>query len=293
VYAADYTGKVTGQAKAVLSNCQIYRLAPSYIGKTQGDLYMELRNVTVGMEIFCGHRNKNDVSGNVTLVLGEGVTAPEGATLSVYAGSSTAGNVLGKVTVVADGIDLTKTPIYGKAANATGTIGGLKLVLNKGELADVADTFVTMDGTEIVLGCDQTKAATLNYSCDLDLVGHDATITVATGKTLTVCDTTDGELGVLAATGTTAPAEGYEEIAVTGGKSYPKTVTAVPGDMDGDSDKDTDDAVYLLLSVMFGEEDYPIAATQNRDVNKDGKLDTDDAVYLLLHVMFGAEDYPI
>ena len=48
-----------------------------------------------------------------------------------------------------------------------------------------------------------------------------------------------------------------------------------------------------LLNVMFGEEDYPIAATQNRDVNKDGKLDTDDAVYLLLHVMFGEEDYPI
>lgn len=34
---------------------------------------------------------------------------------------------------------------------------------------------------------------------------------------------------------------------------------AVPGDMDGDGDRDTDDAVYLLLSVMFGDEDYPLA----------------------------------
>lgn len=32
----------------------------------------------------------------------------------------------------------------------------------------------------------------------------------------------------------------------------------IPGDMDGDSDKDTDDAVYLLLHVMFGATDYPI-----------------------------------
>lgn len=35
--------------------------------------------------------------------------------------------------------------------------------------------------------------------------------------------------------------------------------STVPGDMDGDGDKDTDDAVYLLLNVMFGDEDYPLA----------------------------------
>lgn len=34
---------------------------------------------------------------------------------------------------------------------------------------------------------------------------------------------------------------------------------AISGDMDGDGDKDTDDAVYLLLNVMFGDEDYPLA----------------------------------
>ena len=66
----------------------------------------------------------------------------------------------------------------------------------------------------------------------------------------------------------------------------------VPGDMDGDGDKDTDDAVYLLLHVMFGDTDYPIA-NPDKDLNNDDKVDTDDAVYLLLHVMFGAEDYPI
>ena len=66
----------------------------------------------------------------------------------------------------------------------------------------------------------------------------------------------------------------------------------LPGDMDGDGNKDTDDAVYLLLHTMFGETDYPVA-NPDKDMNNDGKVDTDDAVYLLLHVMFGAEDYPI
>jgi len=71
-----------------------------------------------------------------------------------------------------------------------------------------------------------------------------------------------------------------------------KQPDVLPGDMDGDGDKDTDDAVYLLLNVMFGDGDYPIT-NPDKDMDNDGKVDTDDAVYLLLHVMFGAEDYPI
>jgi len=67
----------------------------------------------------------------------------------------------------------------------------------------------------------------------------------------------------------------------------------VEGDLDGDYRKSTDDAVYLLLAVMFGTEDYPIAEGTDLDFNNDSKVDTDDAVYLLLNVMFGAEDYPI
>ena len=67
----------------------------------------------------------------------------------------------------------------------------------------------------------------------------------------------------------------------------------VEGDLDGDYRKSTDDAVYLLLAVMFGTEDYPIAEGTDLDFNSDSKVDTDDAVYLLLNVMFGAEDYPI
>ena len=44
---------------------------------------------------------------------------------------------------------------------------------------------------------------------------------------------------------------------------------------------------------MFGGEDYPVGDGVLTDFNDDSKLDTDDAVYLLLHVMFGQEDYPL
>ena len=64
-------------------------------------------------------------------------------------------------------------------------------------------------------------------------------------------------------------------------------------DLNGDGAMDTDDAVYLLLHVMFGSEDYPAPDGMSLDFNSDSKLDTNDAVYLLLHVMFGAEDYPL
>ena len=71
---------------------------------------------------------------------------------------------------------------------------------------------------------------------------------------------------------------------------FEKTPT---GDLDGDFILTTDDAVYLLLHVMFGEEDYPSAAGMQTDMDHNGKLNADDAVYLLLHIMFGATDYPL
>ena len=70
-------------------------------------------------------------------------------------------------------------------------------------------------------------------------------------------------------------------------------LTYAPTDVERDGDTDTDDAVYLLLHVMFGEEDYPTAENAKLDFDGNGKLSTDDAVYLLLHVMFGETDYPL
>ena len=70
-------------------------------------------------------------------------------------------------------------------------------------------------------------------------------------------------------------------------------VGRIPGDFDGNDVLSTDDAVYLLLHVMFGSTDYPVPNGMKTDIDGNGATETDDAVYLLLHVMFGAEDYPL
>jgi hypothetical protein len=135
----------------------------------------------------------------------------------------------GTVTIIADGVDLSKTTIHGKANNTTGTIGGLELVLNSGKLSQVIDSFVTREDATIRLGCDQTDPITLNKSFNLDLNGCNASgITVAAGKTLTVYDSATDDYkvldeqgyGILSATGDVAVKEGYAVRTEASGKSY-------------------------------------------------------------------------
>ncbi len=63
------------------------------------------------------------------------------------------------------------------------------------------------------------------------------------------------------------------------------------GDIDGVDGVNAKDAIYLLYSIFFGEEIYPL--TKDCDFNKDGKTDTDDAIYLLYHIFFSEENYPL
>ena len=71
-------------------------------------------------------------------------------------------------------------------------------------------------------------------------------------------------------------------------------LTAKPaGDVDGSKSLNTEDAVYLLLHVLFGEKEYPTTAGVSCDIDGNGAVNTEDAVYLLLHVLFGAADYPL
>lgn len=63
------------------------------------------------------------------------------------------------------------------------------------------------------------------------------------------------------------------------------------GDFDESGDVDSDDAIYLLYSVFFGNESYPIA--QSCDFDADGDVNANDAIYLLYHVFFGDELYPL
>ena len=63
------------------------------------------------------------------------------------------------------------------------------------------------------------------------------------------------------------------------------------GDADGNEKVNTDDAIYLLYNIMFGDGDYPV--NQKCDFDGNGKTNTDDAIYLLYYIMFGEMDYPL
>ncbi|MBQ8293385.1 MAG: leucine-rich repeat protein [Bacilli bacterium] len=62
------------------------------------------------------------------------------------------------------------------------------------------------------------------------------------------------------------------------------------GDLNNDMIIDTNDVIYLLYYVMFGESMYPV--NQSVDYDQDNNVTTNDVVYLLYHVMF-EEAYPL
>ena len=64
-------------------------------------------------------------------------------------------------------------------------------------------------------------------------------------------------------------------------------------DLNNDQQLNTDDAVYLLLHVLFGADTYPVSQKINLDIDASGTISTEDAVYLLLHVLFGEAQYPL
>lgn len=61
------------------------------------------------------------------------------------------------------------------------------------------------------------------------------------------------------------------------------------GDVDGDSDVDTDDAIYLLRHTLLPGQ-YPVS--QNVDYDGNSAVETDDAIYLLRHTLLPSE-YPL
>ena len=63
----------------------------------------------------------------------------------------------------------------------------------------------------------------------------------------------------------------------------------IVGDMDGDGNVDSDDAVHLLRYTLFPDYYYIL---QPGDMNNDGSVTSDDAVYLLRHTLF-PEFYPL
>lgn len=63
------------------------------------------------------------------------------------------------------------------------------------------------------------------------------------------------------------------------------------GDLNGDDNITSDDAILLLKSVLFPDK-YQINYTSSTDFNNDGKVNSDDAVRLLLFVLF-PDAFPI
>ena len=190
IYGGGYTSGVTGDVRVVVSGANVSRVTANHNGNIGGNVYIEVKNATVRTEIIGGTTQKDrHVSGNVTLVLGEGVTCP-----SIYAGARETGNIVGTATVVADGIDLTANTIHGKS-KSTGTIGNLALELNDGQLADVAENFLTKDGISVKLGCAQTKTVKLPYDMHLDLNGYDMALLDLNGCDLTLAEQTIEEEG--------------------------------------------------------------------------------------------------
>ncbi len=70
-----------------------------------------------------------------------------------------------------------------------------------------------------------------------------------------------------------------------------KDVSIKAGDVDEKDGVDASDAIYLLYSVFFGQDRYPL--NQACDFDENGQIEVEDAIYLLYHVFFGNTRYPL
>ena len=69
--------------------------------------------------------------------------------------------------------------------------------------------------------------------------------------------------------------------------------TELSVDLNNDQQLNTDDAVYLLLHVLFGADAYPVSQIIDLDIDANGSVSTEDAVSLLLRLLFGETQYPL
>ena len=200
IYAGGYIGAITGNAKADISGCWVYQnIAASYRGNV-GSADIRISNTTVSdavdtSAIYAGpvvykSAAQGVVSGDVILTLGENITA-----LAVYA-SGREGIIQGTATIIADGIDLSKVPVYACYPSAT------------------ASTAVAV----LKLDANVEQNVTLDAALPLDLNGYDITGDLTVDGILTVKDSAtddytvaDGFCGEITGnvTGILAAADGY------------------------------------------------------------------------------------
>ncbi|MBR4864441.1 MAG: hypothetical protein IKU07_07685 [Oscillospiraceae bacterium] len=205
IYLGGYYGDVTGVAKLDISGATIvYSIVSSYRGNV-GSLEMYISDTTVSTTsdkahgIFSGTYTANStvnsgkVLGDVTIVLGENVTA-----YAVYGTARSYGHVYGDTTIIANGVDLAKAPVYARYSGLS---------------ASYPTRYVALK-----LQKDITADVTVDPDLELDLNGHDITGNVTVNGELTVFDSatddydvSDGVCGEITGnvTGTLTAKEGY------------------------------------------------------------------------------------
>ena len=154
IYAATYKEAVTGSVKLTVTGGKVpNNIAPSYSGNVGGSVEMDISGVNAQTNI-CGTPGGSSavVSGNVTVTLGDGITAN-----NIKVTKQASGKVSGKVTIIVDGdLSNVKNIIHG---TSSGGAGSTELILRSGVLACSPCTFskVTVDvpagKTMILDGC--------------------------------------------------------------------------------------------------------------------------------------------
>ena len=237
-----------------------YNLVGGEFQSATGSTYLEVHSGTWQNIYFGGYQGQTN--GDATLIMTGGTVRN-----TVMASYNKA--VTGNITVDIRGAQIAKLLYLGISGEAT--VGGdLNATLGQ-----------SMSASEIYVGGDK---GSISGTATVTVDGADLTNILLCGKPKTSGTVTESIL--VYRSGTLGEYCHFNDF-------VDQSVTALPGDMDGSGEKNTEDAVYLLLHVLFGEGQYPIDSVADRDLNGDNKVDTEDAVYLLLNVLFGETQYPI
>ncbi len=198
IYASGYYGKLTGDAKLTINGGKAsHTIQTGYGGITGGNVLLSLAN-TSGGSLYCGNAKRGDLSGDVTLDLGENVAIP-----TICAGSRDEGNVNGTVTIIVDGADLTDTALYGVCQNVNGTGSTVKksILLVKNGVLGSQESF-----HEVILDTSEGGTVRSTGALTVDSVVGGGTLELGNADSLTVTGSVSGMTGICIREGTAGKA---------------------------------------------------------------------------------------
>ena len=198
IYANGYYGKLTGDAKLTVNGGQvIHNIQIGYGGATGGNVTLSIAN-TSGNALYCGNAKRGDLSGDISLTLGENVTIP-----TICAGSRDEGNLTGTVTVIMDGADLSASTLSGECENTAGkgsSVNKSVLVLKSGKVG----SFSSFDAIRL----DTSAGGTVQTASDLtvDAVVGGGNLQLDKDNLLTITNNVSGVTGISVIDGTVGKA---------------------------------------------------------------------------------------